>query len=267
MFDECMQQITANAIALLAGDPAQREVCVHQLRVGIRRLRSGCRSFRGWVEMPPEPLLKSLTQMFQELGRIREQDVWADSLAGVLEQAVMPALVFPAAAQAADPVDLMANRDFQRCLLDALSWRASRPVPIPQGDETKPDAFRRQALKRLKRWHRALLEDGERLRELDEAAFHDLRKRIKRQRYATEFFLPIIGRRAANAYLSQLAPLQDTMGELNDLFSARDACRPLTDGQAAASFAMGWIAARLASTRDDVERAFGKFAKAPAPGG
>jgi triphosphatase len=101
---------------------------------------------------------------------------------------------------------------------------------------------------------------------MDEEQLHDLRKRVKRQRYATEFFTPVLGRRAADRYLTQLSPLQDAMGVLNDLYTARDAIQPLTTSQPTASFAIGWLAARTAVARDAVTQALGAFAKTPEPG-
>ena len=60
VLDECLAQITRNAVGLTHGDPAQRVEHVHQVRVGIRRLRSALRSFRGWVPAPPGDLIDGL---------------------------------------------------------------------------------------------------------------------------------------------------------------------------------------------------------------
>ena len=49
---ECVDQIARNAVGLTDGDPALRVEHVHQLRVGIRRLRSALRSFEGWAPTP-----------------------------------------------------------------------------------------------------------------------------------------------------------------------------------------------------------------------
>jgi len=58
VLDECFAQITRNAVGLIEGDPALRIEHVHQLRVGIRRLRSALRSFQGWVLSPQANLIK-----------------------------------------------------------------------------------------------------------------------------------------------------------------------------------------------------------------
>lgn len=53
VLDECLAQVSRNAIGLIVGDPQQRVEHVHQLRVGIRRLRSALRSFEGWASCRP----------------------------------------------------------------------------------------------------------------------------------------------------------------------------------------------------------------------
>jgi CHAD domain-containing protein len=84
---------------------------------------------------------------------------------------------------------------------------------------------------------------------LDEAQLHELRKRIKRQRYAVEFFAPLLRRRAMDRYLAPLAAIQERMGELNDLVVARERYQTLVASDPAAWFALGWLAARIAEVR------------------
>ncbi len=57
---------------------------------------------------------------------------------------------------------------------------------------------------------------------------HALRIAIKRQRYAAEFFLPLLGGRRQARYLAALQAIQDSMGRNND---ARVAWELLTQAQ------------------------------------
>jgi CHAD domain-containing protein len=113
----------------------------------------------------------------------------------------------------------------------------------------KPWSFESAAERRLKRWHRSIADVAARFDELDETAMHALRKRIKRQRYAIEFFAPLVGLRRVDRYLKPLAAVQERMGELNDLFVARTRYEALVRLDPAAWFALGWLAARIAETR------------------
>jgi CHAD domain-containing protein len=109
------------------------------------------------------------------------------------------------------------------------------------------------------------LADWKAFDELDEVSLHALRKRIKRQRYAVEFFAPALRRRKVDRYLSAVVAIQDRMGELNDLFVARAQYQSLVESDSAAWFALGWLAARIAEVRALAKPELGRLAKADPP--
>ncbi|MBN9425658.1 MAG: inorganic triphosphatase, partial [Burkholderiales bacterium] len=127
VLDECRDQILRNAIALVVGDAALRAEHVHQLRVGIRRLRSALRAFRGFVAPPPDALVQGLRALFAQLGQARDQDVLAGGVAAELVQAGAPRL--PTTPQTTDDeVDVLAMvcaPDTQALLLQWMAWPAS----------------------------------------------------------------------------------------------------------------------------------------------
>lgn len=296
--DECLAQITRNAIGLIEGDPNLRVEHVHQLRVGIRRIRSAVRSFRGWAPSPPAELVEGLRLLFATLGLARDRDVLDDGVVAELAKYGAPPLSVPAAAPGPDPAEVVASGDTQRLFLAWIAWRAnldgallgegSAVVPKPAeavaveggivlgaGDvgeavasRSAPDdaqAFRRNVGRRLRRWHRRLVADWQSFDELDEASLHALRKRSKRQRYAVEFFAPLLKRRNAERYLIALTVFQDRMGELNDLFVARARYQSLVASDPAAWFALGWLAARIADVRALAKPELGRLAKLDPP--
>ena len=99
---------------------------------------------------------------------------------------------------------------------------------------------------------------------LDDTRLHALRKRIKRQRYAVEFFAPVLRRRKVERYLEALTAIQERMGELNDLFVARARHQSLM-ADPATWFALGWLAARIAAVRSLAKPELGNLAKMDAP--
>ena len=225
--DECLTQISRNAIGLAdpaGGDPALRAEHVHQLRVGIRRLRSALRAFRGWVgegegSEPPAELVDGLRRLFAALGQLRERDV-------------------------PEPAALIRADETQRLLLAWITWRAGlEPPPEPLG------SLKQLARRRLRRWHRAIVRSCQAFDTLDPAALHDLRKQVKRQRYALEFFAPLLPRKRAARHLQALAAAQQCLGEINDLVVAREHYQALVSSEPAAWFAVGWLTARLAEAR------------------
>ncbi|MDL2339372.1 MAG: CHAD domain-containing protein, partial [Pseudomonadota bacterium] len=296
VLDECLAQITYNSIGLIEGDPAQRIEHVHQLRVGIRRLRSALRSFQGWVPPPPADLVESLRSLFATLGLSRDSDVLGSGVVAELARAGAPELKLPPGPAGPDPVDAVRDTGTQRVLLAWIAWRTtfapapeepavtleaelpieehhaaslsgmaeSEPSEAASADSGGPQAnppqeptkgddprrFRRNVRRRLRQWHARIASDWKSFDALDDIGLHALRKRIKRQRYAVEFFAPLLRRRQVDRYLGALSAIQDRMGALTDLFVARDRYQALGTPDPAAWFALGWLAARIAELRE-----------------
>jgi triphosphatase len=280
VLDECLDQVLRNAAGLCDGASEQRVDHVHQLRVGLRRLRSAFRSFRGWVQTPPPALQDGLRGLFAELGRARDGDVMDSGVAAALAAVGAPALPPRRPAAISEPGALLRAPAVQALLLDLVIWRTTgqdpRPAPTgaggtqaprladvtqalsalaPQPDpdratsarhESPSDSHRRRARKRLRAWHQTIAQQAQAFETLDESSLHALRKRIKRQRYAVEFLAPLLPRRALSRYLKLLARAQERMGELNDLFVARAHYQARVADEPAAWFALGWLAARIA---------------------
>jgi CHAD domain-containing protein len=83
---------------------------------------------------------------------------------------------------------------------------------------------------------------------LDAEHRHELRKQLKKLRYAVEFFAPLYSTKRVETFLKRLKKLQDVFGELNDavtvraMFAGPDA--PLVDGpgnDASRQRAIGWM--------------------------
>lgn len=241
--DECLAQVSRNAIGLAEGDAGLRAEHVHQVRVGIRRLRSALSAFRGWVAEPPVELVDGLRALFAELGRARDSDLLASGIAAELRQAGAPPLAVPTEGGTSDLAALIRSDVTQRLLLAWIAWRAGLEAAAPQ------DTLKRLARQRLRRWHKALAEGCRGFDDLDSAAVHRLRKRVKRQRYALEFLAPLLPRKRAAGHLRALAAAQLALGEINDIVVARDRYQALVANDPSAWFAVGWLSARLAGAR------------------
>lgn len=299
--DECLAQIACNAIGLIEGEPGQHVEHVHQLRVGIRRLRSALRSFEGWVPPVPTALVDGLRTLFATLGSSRDTDVLASGVVAELAKAGAPPLTLPPGPSGSNPADAVRSADAQHVFLAWIAWRAtlvpasagaargpgaqpSAPeaaapfevapstiasdpphgaVEAPSSDD--PRAFHRSVSRRLRRWHARIVADWKSFDDLDDAGLHALRKRIKRQRYAVEFFAPVLRRRQVDRYLEGLAAIQDRMGALNDVFVARVRYQSLSTPDAAVWFALGWLAARSAELRALAKPELARLAKADPP--
>lgn len=267
----CLRQVIANEPGMYAG---QAEA-LHQMRIGLRRLRAVTLLFKDVVAGDELNRTKAELQWItKELGPARDLDVFGEEVLKPLREA------HPDHAElAATQRDFEERRDHayrhaagsvrsDRCrsaVLDLIEW-------IETGTWASTDDKKRQALRsrpiaehaeeELRRLRKRIKRRGAHLRDLSVRQRHRLRIRAKRLRYATEFFAGTFsGKKAAKRReksLAALKDLQDTLGGLNDL-----AMRPeLTDVGAgvAAPRQLGDASSHADKLLDAAENAYERFA-------
>lgn len=253
----CFEQVAANASQIGSGDSEAGHV--HQLRVGLRRLRSGLRLFRGlWpaLEHPALPAFELQAAAFlRSLGAVRDADVWAGGLAPTLQAALQQELpgwtpsVGPAApgGGATQAAQCVRQQAAQQLLIEWLGWidhLREHPALVPGPDRSEALPLRRALRRRLRRWHHQVRTQCAQFERLDAEARHALRKRIKRLRYGLEFYAGLTDADALRQRMKPLLRLQDSLGELNDIEWALHTRRQRLDCAPEAMFALGWLAAR-----------------------
>jgi triphosphatase len=205
-----LEQIELNARgALLSDDPE----FLHQLRVGLRRLRAALRAFGDVLPSKVTKKLKrSLRKLSPTLGAARDWDVLAARLEA---QRASPELLRKARARRA-----AARRSARRAL---VSKRFAGIGPalrsLRAADSRAPLA--QFAAAALDRAHRRLIAEAGSADWSAASARHALRIRVKRLRYSCEFFTPAFPARRVTPYLTALKALQDILGELNDIAVGR----------------------------------------------
>lgn len=264
---ECLEHIVRNAAVLCEVDTAG--ICqaatpehVHQLRVGIRRLRSAWSFFDRITELPPLEYRQQINAYFSQLGGTRDVDVLQESVLPALAAAGLPPLVLPISPHQDSSPQLVASSDFQRWQLDMLATCTILAPNIAHTPSLKP-----LLLKRLKKWHRRIVQKGLAFSTLEIEQQHALRKKTKRLRYALQFCESLFTEAALQAYRKQLAKAQDILGEMNDLYVAQPLFESLKEQQPQAWFACGWIQARLATLTQEASESFKQFAKTEPPWG
>ena len=262
----CLAQILPNA-SEIAGGSDEAEL-IHQLRVGIRRLRSalreldglapGCFDISAWE--PP------LVDAFRDLGAQRDRDVLSASLKPRLQAAGAPLCELPpllAAQQAPSPGDVVRNPRFQALLVDLIAFSAPRDVvgEAATGKE-EGDAVRRALAERLNTLRRQLVRAGKRFEQLPIEEQHRARKRLKRLRYLSEFVAPLFDKPKAERYVQTLLPAQDALGDYNDELMAIDAYSSAAEQEPRAWFAVGWLKARVPAQAKACGKALASLADA-----
>jgi CHAD domain-containing protein len=131
--------------------------------------------------------------------------------------------------------------------LEPSDYSQTARLATPVGD-LAPELMRRRAKKVSRK--------ARRLRHLDANALHELRKELKKLRYAAEILDPIYKERKVTSYIRSLKRLQDTFGSLNDATMVRlFLTGPEAPGRDDPDIqrAVGWVLGRLA-LRADTDR-------------
>ncbi len=250
---DCLSQVLANSSQVASGVYTQEHV--HQLRVGLRRLRTVLRFASEWMPASAATWDEALSKLSVQIGATRDRDVLAASLEPALQAAGAPPIERPPPTSADDPAALMRATDTNLLLLDLLAAANGDGSP---GVADESPALVEYAAQQLRRWHRKVVAGWKTFGSLTDEARHTVRKRAKRLRYAAEFAAPLYPARAVSRYLKRLRPLQESLGNFNDLCMANVAYRSLVDHDARAWFAVGWVAARrevvLAECADGLRR-------------
>lgn len=267
VMQECLDQIARNSAVLAEIDTAGIRIMAtpehtHQLRVGMRRLRSAWSLFEPLASLPPQTWREEIKEHFASLGTARDDDVLRDTVLPVLNAAGQPPVELTSVVEEDAAPSLARSVAFQTWQLELLAWAVnahpiqSPVVGSPPQAEAKPKSPRSAIRERLQKWHKRVLQDGLRFDSLEIEAKHDLRKRAKRLRYGLQFAESLLPARKLMRYRRQLSRIQDILGEMNDLYVAREKFEHIRESQPGAWFAVGWIASRLDALTKDAKKAF-----------
>jgi inorganic triphosphatase YgiF len=283
----CLSQILPNAAELAAGsDDAEH---VHQLRVGLRRLRTALRELEVAASGLDPAWEAPVKAVFDALGEARDRHVLSQALVPMLARAGAP-LADPSLAAGADvpaEVALVARARaqvrgpaFQGALLALLAFAhpgssdeaatqagATEP-PDAADDDAGDDAAGSEgdpvalARGRLHRLHRQVVRHAEEFETLAFVDQHRTRKRLKRLRYLAEFVAALFKERRVEVWLNALEPAQDALGTHVDRVMAAQRFERLAADDPRAWFAAGWLRGRLDETAHDARRSLERFARA-----
>lgn len=262
----CLAQLLPNASELAAGSADAEQL--HQLRIGLRRLRTALRELRpldASAFADAEAWAPPLVAAFQALGALRDREQVLARIAPLLQAAGAPAIAQapPDAAVPGvlSPSEIVREPAFQAVLVALIGFTATEATA---GDETLDARATRRALReRLQRLHAQTLRDGRRFAALAPEQQHRVRKRLKRLRYLAEFVAPLFAGRHAGRYGRRLGPAQDALGALNDEAVAEALYREATAQTPGAWFAVGWLAARRDAGVKACRQALSQIADGP----
>jgi triphosphatase len=256
----CLAQILPNASEVAAGSPDAEHV--HQLRVGIRRLRTALREMAGLATAIDPAWEPALVNAFRDLGRQRDREHLRQIVQPQMQAVGGPSVDWSdAPADALEPAAVVRAAAFQIVLMSLIEASLPSEDTSEPPEEGGPPA-RRALRAHLSKLHRQVARDGQRFEALEPVEQHRVRKRLKRLRYLSEFVAPLFGQRGAKRYLDELRPAQDALGLHNDAAVAMAAYREAASLDGRAWFAVGWLAARQPESALKCRDALGKVADA-----
>ncbi len=235
----------------------------HQMRVGIRRLRSVLQSFSPVLDLEgAKPLLDELRELFVQLGGVREADVFLGETLAELNRCGLrddqSTLLKKEAARYRSQNygalrTMLTSPGFARFVvrlndwIESGSWLAS-DRPLDQLLQHRP--LREFAEQRIRSLESRLFRKAQKARSGSLDDWHGARIAAKKLRYATTPMLATyFDDGHTTDYENRLSDLQDNLGMLNDLNTIKSFLAQvrsgvsrgrLADFDAAAEFCRGW---------------------------
>lgn len=275
----CLSQVTGNAQRLIDVRSAD---ALHQTRVGLRRLRAAFSVFKPMLADSDFERLDSETHWLADsLNAARDLDVLIRSLAPTPDDhpdedaalAVFRARLFTCQAAAYDDaVAALRSSRYADLMLDLAAWAetgAWTRTRNPSIAERRDESVQALAQRSLEHLRKQVRKKGRKLAELNPERRHKLRIKVKKLRYAADFFGNAFQEahpKRRQAFIERLRKLQDCLGELNDIAVARRTALAAVDhGAGETAFAGGLVvgrreaqAAALVAQAVDAFRAFSR---------
>jgi CHAD domain-containing protein len=263
--------LAANEPAVVAGDPEG----IHQMRIGVRRLRAAISVFAELLSCKQTDQIKrDLKWLAGKLGPVRDLDVFIQAKVKQLDKAelripglpeLISELVYRRALAADSARKAIASARYRFLIFDILEW-------IENGDWLKKS---RQGEQQIKPFAASLFtqrtrkarRNSKHIGRLNPHRRHKLRIAMKKLRYAIYFFESLFegeSQKPLSRYKECLKDLQDNLGALNDIAVHQQLAANIAAGkEARASNLVAYAAGVVAgSEQNEVEPLLIKATKA-----
>jgi triphosphatase len=275
----CLRQVAGNELAVRRGDPEG----IHQMRVGLRRLRAALSLFKEMLQGSETERMKAgLKWLTEQLGPPRDADVFiSKTLAPQLRcqperrelQTLTSDLERERSVGFANAKSAVESARYRRLLLDCALWIIGGEWRSENGDlrlALQGRSAKAFADEELGRRTRKIARRVRKLKRLDARGRHKLRIAVKKVRYAREFFASLnpgsFRPRARRRTDRALKGLQSSLGSLNDMRVHLRRAQAFAGTNAASrkAFAIGYLIGREEARAGDLladAQAAGKLLK------
>lgn len=238
IIENCLGQFLPN-MAAIADEVAEPEH-IHQARVSLRRLRSALKHFSGWSSELNPVWEEQIAELFRKLGDTRDEDAIRTEVLPVIQQHGSPELLLPVSVQPSKELStIFTSADTIKLLLDLLAFAYSE-----EDSKNKTGRLKKHIKKSLDKLHHKVVSNAEHFSELEVTEQHKIRKTAKQLRYCVEFISSLYPDKKVQQYLKHLQPLQNNLGQYNDLLIAESIFNKVVENDSSFWFALGWVKAK-----------------------
>lgn len=264
---EALHQIHANEYGVaVSADPEY----LHQMRVGIRRLRSALALFAPLLDAAADAQSSMLRELGARLGPARDWDVFiAETLPAVcarwpdeeLPDAFRRACLGHQARAREKVKKSIKTNTYDKSMIGLAVWISDQF----QASGPPRRSLRGFAARVLGERHARVLKRGRHLERLTAAELHRLRIAVKQMRYAVEFFAGLFPARRMSGLRARLSMLQDILGCMNDASVVSKLMAEVTAQSRSRTVAVaagrvaGWYAALAEHRREALKPAWRRF--------
>jgi inorganic triphosphatase YgiF len=263
-----LEQVQRNECGMLAGEDPEY---LHQMRVAVRRLRSAFSIFRNVITAEAmAPALDEIKWLGRILGAARDLDLFALETMLALQRdlpdrewtGLQTGAAQKRSVAGSEARTAVSSARYSRLMLNLSAWLATEPWRLTAEASVLDAPLEAFSARSLKKQHRRVKEFGARCAQLAPDERHRLRIKVKKLRYAAQFFSSLYAKKAVQRYAAGLARLQDVLGALTDAQSAGAIIGQIDDAETQAiALAQGWAAGANAMRLREIESAFAKFNK------
>jgi inorganic triphosphatase YgiF len=265
-------QIVSNRVVVLETDDPEG---AHQLRIGLRRLRTALKAFRPLSDIASmREMDRHARALSQLVGELRDADILMDNIFGPVAGRIKGHAGMQPLRQAL-LVHRTQKREEVRSTLRGPHWSTLQlylalwPRTFEHSKALDEPVAKFAGTVLEKAWKK-VAKYGEHLDYLDDQQRHEMRKAAKHMRYTVELFGSLYDAKGVAKFVKNLKKLQELFGYVNDVVTADrlnaicdERCADNRAAQRAAGFVLGWHAAEAQHSWEAARKRWRSAKKAP----
>jgi len=274
---KCLGDIEGNAIGVRKRCDSES---LHQMRVGMRRLRSVLSLIKNFAPLP-DALQSELDWVGKELGNARDWDVLNTGTLPTIREKFHNIIELVALQKVVSDIahgKCMAARKavssvrYTSTMQQLSSWALDEcwhELLATQRSNVQIGKIKKFADIKTRKLRRNLLKSVKNIELLDPVQRHHVRISAKKLRYATEFFESLYSHGKIKKFVRCLSRLQELLGKMNDarvadqlLLQVNESHHELTE---ASNFARNYLAIQDVSNSPKLKKMWSKFRRVNVP--